>query len=83
MAHHKSAKKRIKQDTIKRLRNRYYKKSTHTSIMKLREMTDKLEASKLLPRVISLIDKLAKRNLWHKNKAANLKSSLMKKVAHL
>jgi small subunit ribosomal protein S20 len=83
MAHHKSAKKRIKQDTIKRLRNRYYKKSTRTSIMKLREMTDKLEASKLLPRVISLIDKLAKRNLWHKNKAANLKSSLMKKVAHL
>jgi small subunit ribosomal protein S20 len=83
MAHHKSAKKRIKQDLIKRLRNRYYKKTTRTSIMKLREMTDKLEASKLLPRVISLIDKLAKRNLWHKNKAANLKSSLMKKVAHL
>jgi small subunit ribosomal protein S20 len=83
MAHHKSAKKRIKQDLIKRLRNRYYKKSTRTSIMKLREMTDKLEASKLLPKVISLIDKLAKRNLWHKNKAANLKSSLMKKVAHL
>jgi small subunit ribosomal protein S20 len=83
MAHHKSAKKRIKQDMVKRLRNRYYKKSTRTSIMKLREMTDKLEASKLLPKVISLIDKLAKRNLWHKNKAANLKSSLMKKVAHL
>jgi small subunit ribosomal protein S20 len=83
MAHHKSAKKRIKQDLAKRLRNRYYKKTTRTSIMKLREMTDKLEASKLLPRVISLIDKLAKRNLWHKNKAANLKSSLMKKVAHL
>ena len=83
MAHHKSAKKRIKQDMVKRLRNRYYKKSTRTSIMKLREMTDKLEASKLLPKVISLIDKLAKRNLWHKNKAANLKSSLMKRVAHL
>ncbi len=83
MAHHKSAKKRIKQDIIKRLRNRYYKKSTRTNIMKLREMTDKPEASKLLPKVISLIDKLAKRNLWHKNKAANLKSSLMKKVAHL
>ncbi len=83
MAHHKSAKKRIKQDLIKRLRNRYYKKSTRTNIMKLREMTDKPEASKLLPKVISLIDKLAKRNLWHKNKAANLKSSLMKKVAHL
>ena len=83
MAHHKSAKKRIRQDLIKRLRNRYYKKSTRTSIMKLREMTDKSEAANYLPKVISLIDKLAKRNLWHKNKASNLKSSLMKKVAHL
>lgn len=83
MAHHKSAKKRIRQDLIKRLRNRYYKKSTRTSIMKLREMTDKTEAANYLPKVISLIDKLAKRNLWHKNKASNLKSSLMKKVAHL
>jgi small subunit ribosomal protein S20 len=83
MAHHKSAKKRIRQDLIKRLRNRYYKKSTRTSILKLREMTDKLEAGKYLPKVISMIDKLAKRKLWHKNKAANLKSSLMKKVAHL
>lgn len=83
MAHHKSAKKRIRQDAIKRLRNRYYKKSTRTSIMKLREMTDKMEASKFLPKVISMIDKLAKRKLFHKNKAANLKSSLMKKVAHL
>jgi len=83
MAHHKSAKKRIKQDMIKRLRNRYYKKSTRTSIQKLREMTDKIEAVKFLPRVISMIDKLAKRNLWHKNKAANLKSGLMKVVSHL
>jgi len=83
MAHHKSAKKRIKQDMIKRLRNRYYKKSTRTSIQKLREMTDKMEAVKFLPKVTSMIDKLAKRNLWHRNKAANLKSGLMKQVAHL
>lgn len=83
MAHHKSAKKRINQDIIKRLRNRYYKKSTRTSIQKLREMTDKLEATKFLPKVIGMIDKLAKRNLFHKNKAANLKSGLMKKVAQL
>ena len=83
MAHHKSAKKRIKQDMFKRLRNRYYKKSTRTSIQKLREMTDKMEANKFLPKVVSMIDKLAKRNLWHKNKAANLKSGLMKQVAHL
>lgn len=83
MAHHKSAKKRIKQDAIKKLRNRYYKKSARTSIMKLRGMTDKGEAQQFLPKVISMIDKLAKRNLWHKNKASNLKSSLMKQVAHL
>lgn len=83
MAHHKSAKKRIRQDILKRLRNRYYKKSTRTSIMKLRAMTDKAEAAKFLPKVVSMIDKLAKRNLWHKNKAANLKSGLMKQVAHL
>lgn len=83
MAHHKSAKKRIRQDMVKRLRNRYYKKSTRTSIQKLREMTDKIEATKFLPKVISMIDKLAKRKLWHKNKAANLKSGLMKQVAHL
>lgn len=83
MAHHKSAKKRIKQDAIKRLRNRYYKKSTRTSIQKLREMTDKVEAEKFLPKVVRMIDKLAKRNLFHANKAANLKSGLMKKVAQL
>ena len=83
MAHHKSAKKRIKQDAIKRLRNRYYKKSTRTSIQKLREMTDKIEAEKFLPKVVSMIDKLAKRNLFHANKAANLKSGLAKKVAQL
>jgi len=83
MAHHKSAKKRIKQDAIKRLRNRYYKKSTRTSIQKLREMTDKVEAEKFLPKVVQMIDKLAKRNLFHANKAANLKSGLMKKVAQL
>jgi small subunit ribosomal protein S20 len=83
MAHHKSAKKRIKQDAIKRLRNRYYKKSTRTSIQKLREMTDKIEAAKFLPKVVSMIDRLAKRNLFHKNKAANLKSGLMKRIAQL
>ena len=67
----------------KRLRNRYYKKSTRTSIQKLREMTDKLEAATFMPKVFSMIDKLAKRNLFHKNKAANLKSGLMKRIAHL
>ncbi len=83
MAHHKSAKKRIRQDAVIRLRNRYYKKSARTAIMKLREMTDKAEAQKYLPKVISMIDKLAKRNTWHKNKASNLKSKLMKHVGNM
>ena len=83
MAHHKSAKKRIRQDAVKRLRNRYYKKSTRTAIQKLREMTDKKQAEEFLPKVISMIDRLAKRNTWHKNKASNLKGKLMKHVGKM
>ncbi|MCL4134522.1 UNVERIFIED_CONTAM: hypothetical protein GTU68_037612 [Idotea baltica] len=83
MAHHKSAKKRIRQDAAKRLRNRYYKKSARTAIQKLREMTDKKQAEEFLPKVISMIDRLAKRNTWHKNKASNLKGKLMKHVGKM
>ena len=83
MAHHKSSKKRIRQDAKKRLQNRYYKKSTRTAIQKLRNMTDKEEAEKFFPKVVSMIDKLAKRNTWHKNKAANLKSKLAKHIKNL
>ncbi len=83
MAQHKSSMKRIRQDARKRLRNRYYKKSTRTSIKKLREMEDKAEAEKYLPKVVSMIDRLAKRNIWHQNKAGNLKRSLMKHVNSL
>lgn len=83
MAHHKSAKKRIRQDAKKRLQNRYYKKSARTAIKKLRDMTEKTEAESFLPKVISMIDKLAKRNTWHKNKASNLKSKLTKHVNSL
>lgn len=83
MAHHKSALKRIRQDAKIRLRNRYYKKSARTAIAKLREMTDAKEASTFLPKVVSMIDRLAKRNTWHNNKASNLKSKLMKHVASL
>lgn len=77
MAHHKSSKKRIRQDEKKRERNRFHKKTTRTAIKNLRELTDKEDAEKFLPKVISMIDKLAKKNTWHKNKAANLKSELM------
>ena len=83
MAHHKSALKRIRQDAKIRLRNRYYKKSTRTAIAKLRGMTDAKEAAGFLPKVISMIDKLAKKNTWHKNKAANLKSKLTRHVSAL
>lgn len=78
MAHHQSSKKRIRQDAKKRLRNRYYKKSARTAIQKLREMTDKKEAQEFLPKVLSMVDRLAKRNVWHNNKASNLKSKLTK-----
>lgn len=80
MAHHKSAQKRIRQDEKKRTHNRYYKKSARTAIKKLRDMTDKPEAEKFLPKVISMVDKLAKRNTWHKNKASNIKGKLMRFV---
>ncbi len=83
MANHKSALKRVRQDAKIRLQNRYYKKSARTSIKNLREMTEKKDAEAFLPQIISKIDKLAKRNTIHKNKAANLKSELMKYVAQL
>lgn len=83
MAHHKSAKKRIRQNAKKRLHNRFYKKTTRTSIKKLREITDVSEAESLLPKVIGMIDRLAKKKTWHPNKAANLKSKLMKHVNQL
>lgn len=80
MAQHQSAKKRIRQDAKKRVHNRYYKKTARTTIKNLREMEDKAEATKLLPKVLSMIDRLAKTNTWHKNKAANLKSKLTRFV---
>lgn len=83
MAHHKSAKKRIRQDEKKRLHNRYYKKSARTAIAKLRGITEKSDAESLLPKVIAMIDKLAKRGTWHDNKASNLKSKLTKYVNSL
>jgi len=80
MAHHKSALKRIRQDQKKRMHNRFYHKSTRTAIKRLRNMTDKTEAQSFLPSVISMIDRLAKRNIIHNNKAGNLKSKLTKFV---
>ena len=83
MAHHKSALKRIRSDEKKRDRNRYQHKTTRNAVRKLRASTDAKEASTMLPLVTAMLDKLAKRNIIHKNKAANLKSSLTKHVAGL
>lgn len=76
MANHKSALKRIRANNAKRLRNRYQHKTTRTYIKKLKETTDKAEAVELLKKVSGMLDKLAKKNIIHKNKAANNKSKL-------
>jgi len=81
MANHKSALKRIRRNEAVRLRNRYQHKTVRNAIKKLRSEEDKKSAEKLLPSVVSMIDKLAKRNIIHSNKAANLKSKLMTKIA--
>ena len=83
MANHKSALKRIRSDKAKYLRNRYQAKSTRTFIKKLRNTTDKAEAEELFKKVSGMIDKLAKNNVIHKNKAANNKSKLSKYVSSL
>ena len=83
MAHHLSAKKRIRQNELRRLRNRYYAKSARNSLKQLRSIKEKEEAAELLPKVSSLLDRLAKKNIIHKNKAANLKSSLTHHVNSL
>ena len=82
MANHKSALKRIRSNETKRLRNRYQHKTTRNAIKRLRE-ADKKEAETLYPSIVSMIDKLAKKNIIHDNKASNLKSKLAKHVAAL
>ncbi len=83
MANHKSALKRIRANAAKRLRNRYQAKTTRNAIKKLRNTTDATEAKALLPKVVSLLDRLAKKNVIHKNKASNNKSKLTKLVNKL
>ncbi|WP_318311663.1 30S ribosomal protein S20 [Flagellimonas crocea] len=83
MANHKSALKRIRRNEAVRLRNRYQHKTVRNAIKRLRNEEDKKTAEALLPTVVGMIDKLAKKNIIHNNKAANLKSKLMTKVAGL
>ena len=83
MANHKSSIKRIRQEEKRRLHNRYYAKTMRNAVKKLRATTDKNEAVALFPAVQKTLDKLAKRNIIHKNKAANLKSKLATHIAKL
>ncbi len=83
MANHKSSIKRIRSNAAKRLRNRYQAKTTRNAVKRLRAVTTKSEGVELLPKVISMIDRLAKKNIIHKNKASNNKSKLTKFVSKL
>ncbi len=80
MANHKATKKDVRQSEKRRERNRYYGKTTRNAIRVLLATTDKAEAQENLTKVISMIDKLAKRNIIHKNKAGNIKSGIVKRV---
>ena len=83
MANHKSALKRIRSNETKRFRNKHQHKTTRNAVRDLRASSDKKEADGMLLKVVSMLDKLAKNNIIHKNKASNLKSKLTKQVATL
>jgi small subunit ribosomal protein S20 len=83
MANHKSSIKRIRSNEAKRQRNRYQAKTVRTMIKDIKSVDKKAEMVKELPKVLGSIDKLAKKNVFHKNKASNLKSKLMKKANKL
>ncbi|HEU0064285.1 MAG TPA: 30S ribosomal protein S20 [Flavisolibacter sp.] len=80
MANHKATKKDVRQAAKRREKNRYYGKTTRNAIRDLKALTDKKAAGEQTSEVISMIDKLAKRGIIHKNKASNLKSKLSKRV---
>ena len=83
MANHSATKKDVRQSAKRRERNKYYSKTTRNAIRDLREITGKKEATEKMPTTVAMIDKLAKRGTIHKNKAANLKSKLAKKLNKL
>ena len=83
MANHKSALKRIRSNETKRLRNKFQHKTVRNAVRKLRALDVKEEALTMLPKVVAMLDKLAKKNIIHNNKASNLKSKLTKYVATL
>ncbi len=83
MANHKSTLKRVRQAKVARLHNRYFAKTARNAVRDLRSSEDKNAAAEMLPKVSSMLDKLAKKNIIHLNKASNLKSSLAKHVSKL
>lgn len=83
MANHKSSEKRIRQAESKKVENRYFARTMRNAVKTLRTTSDKKEAGEMFPKVVSMLDKLSKKNIIHKNKAANLKSSLTKHVQGL
>ncbi len=83
MANHLSAKKRIRQSEERRVENKYHARTTRNAVRKLRSTSDKAEAAEMYPKVAAMLDKLAKNNVIHKNKASNLKSKLAKHVNSL
>jgi len=83
MANHLSSKKRIRQSETRRVKNKYQARTTRNAVKKLKNTTDKAEAAEMYPKVVSMLDKLAKTNVIHKNKASNLKSKLAKHVESL
>jgi len=83
MAYHKSSEKRIRQTVGKNERNKYYAKTMRNALKDIRSTTDKKEAAEKLPKMTGMLDKLAKKNIIHANKAANLKSSVTKLVNNL
>jgi small subunit ribosomal protein S20 len=80
MANHSATKKDVRQSAKRNERNRYYGKTTRNAIRDIRAIENNKEATDKLPLVAAMIDKLAKRGTIHKNKAANLKSKLARKV---
>jgi small subunit ribosomal protein S20 len=80
MANHKSALKRIRANETRKIQNRYHGKTMRNAIKKFKTIASKDEAVSQLPKMVSMIDKMAKRSIIHKNKAANLKSKLTLKV---
>lgn len=83
MANHQSAKKRIRQNAKKKLQNKYFAKTMRNAVAKIRDISEKEAAEAMYPKVTSLIDRLAKKNVIHNNKAANLKSKLALHISKL